>query len=288
MRSMADNTDAKVQHTQVGARDSDTALQQTVTDAQQTAEIDRLDRRVDRREQVTLAVAIIGVVIAAAAVWVSERQRQIMQRQMNDAREAAVESGKVTDRQLKIAESQAESMRVLAESTGANERARLYVSNVFLSSPGMLLQPGERFKAVVEMGNSGRSAAKHVSSNIVLELLPAGREPSATKQPYHGDYPVPPNTGGVGVEMAFELYHGGRVVGPMSRTTTNAVIAGRLAPFLHGRINYQDIFGEPHWLSICRVWRHSEINAFTGAAGGWRDCSKGEPTDDDARRLTPR
>ena len=94
------------------------------------------------------------------------------------------------------------------------------------------------------------------------------------------------NTGGVGVEMAFEPYRGSRAVGPLSGIMKRSISAESLVPVHHGRINYRDIFGAPHWLSICRIGKYDEINAFTGAVGGWRDCSTSEPTDDDARRLT--
>src|SRR5687767_1262875 len=53
------------------------SLQPSETDRKQTSDISKLDKRVERRERITLAVAVVGVLIAGASVYVSEQQRRV-------------------------------------------------------------------------------------------------------------------------------------------------------------------------------------------------------------------
>jgi hypothetical protein len=147
----------------------------------------------------------------------------------------------------------------------------------------MVPKAGERLRATLEIGNSGRSAAKHLQSNVSLEAVPRREGERMPPTKFTGDFGVPPNVGGVGVEISLALTKDGKNAGPLTETDVRGIFDGQLVVYLHGRFRFQDVFGERHWLDVCRVWKPDEVNGLTGGNGGWRDCSKNQRTDDDAR-----
>jgi len=222
-----------------------------------------------------LASAIVG------ACFVS-KQIDLTQEQIAAAQDAGIGQQRATNRALAIAENQAASSQLLADTMHSNERARLFVQNVFLTNTGMFPHVGEPVKAVVEIANSGRTVAKHVRGNLTLEILPTARTPKELpNQPFVGDYAIPPNAGGISVESDLELTENGKKVGPLLPEKLDLITKGRVALCVHGRVDYQDIFGSPHWITVCRIWKADTANVITGQRGGWEGCKQKQPSDDD-------
>lgn len=216
------------------------------------------------------AVLVVTAIVGSFVIY---RQLDVMEQQMADARAGAADEQKATNRSLAIAESQAASLKMLAEAMNANERARLYVQNVFTVRA---CQVGQRMSVLMEVANSGRTAAKHVASNVMLEVLPKGRVPNlrGRRADLVGDYTIPPNAGGAGVQADMELMRNGKRVGELTKALYDQISAGHAVIFLHGRIEYRDIGGGQHWISVCRVYRPDLVNVLSGTEGQWWACKE--------------
>jgi hypothetical protein len=160
-----------------------TGVTKSETDKTQTSEIRDLQRRGERRERITVAVAVIAALIAAAAWWTSERQLSIMQRQtdvmqdqLSDARKAAIESDKLTQRQFAIATSQAESMKTLANAnkvSAENSRILADANKGIADSATKSASATERLaSATSEAAQASRSLAESAThSNVAAQRL---------------------------------------------------------------------------------------------------------------------
>lgn len=155
-----------------------TGVTKSETDKTQTSEIRDLQRRGERRERITVAVAVIAALIAAAAWWTSERQLSMMQRQtdvmqdqLSDARKAALESDKLTQRQFAIATSQAESMKTLANAnkvSAENSRILADANKGIADSATKSASATERLaSATSEAAQASRSLAESATHSSV-------------------------------------------------------------------------------------------------------------------------
>lgn len=261
-------------------------------DDQQSADIRRLEALEAETQRITRGtyrLAKLGFAIAAAGVgasilqWCAMRDQVDLTRlQIAAAQDSGIGQQRATNRALAIAESQAGSSKLLADTMHSNERARLFVQNVFLATPGMFPRVAEPVKAIIEIANSGRTVAKHVRGNLAFEVLPAKRPaPGDRVKSLTGDHSIPPNAGGVASEIDLELTENGKNVGPLSLEKLQVITDGSAVLYVHGRIEYQDIFGSPHWITVCREWKADVANLITGQRGGWGACKQKQPTDDD-------
>lgn len=95
---------------------------QSITDEKQDRKLDVLENRIKRGELWIIFLTAAMTFAAFAAVYVARKQWRVMEQQtkvmqdtLADARKSNIESGKVTDRQLGIAEKQASSQGILAD-----------------------------------------------------------------------------------------------------------------------------------------------------------------------------
>lgn len=95
---------------------------QSIADAQQNRKLDVLENRIKRGELWIILLTAAMTIAAFAAVYVARKQWRVMELQtkvmqdtLADARKSAIESDKTSDRQFKIAEGQASSLKILAD-----------------------------------------------------------------------------------------------------------------------------------------------------------------------------
>lgn len=249
-------------------------------DQKQDADIQQLDSRVERRERVTLVVAIVGVLIAGASVYVSHRQREVMSEQLKDARESAHEGRANTNRALKVAEDQASALKVLAESTRqatvASNRAWLSIGIRADPIVSMTSNPpiiGRTWAISAPLENGGRSSAQNLTVRMSAVSVPRGAAPKFGSEPVilrDATIAAYGNTRTPGVP--FLLFETGRPVGPISAEAIADISAGRRRLFVHGRATYKDSFG-CHWSTFCYSYRLPEEE--------WTSCERNNDTGDE-------
>lgn len=120
--------------------------------------------------------------------------------------------------------------------------------------PTIPLNDGAPIVVPLTMENIGKTVAKHVRGDIAVYILKAGEDPDLNYGPGHTHYSFGPtgsfipNTPDVMNWIA--IREGKEIV--LTPITHTEVVDGRSLITIHGRIEYQDIFGVAHWLTFCQ------------------------------------
>jgi hypothetical protein len=208
---------------------------------------------------------------------VMQQQTKLLQEQLADSRKAAAEGDKVTERQLKIAESQADSLAKLAhaskvsadnsdriargseaavnaaqESVRLDQRAWIGVTNI-TGKPVV----GEPLKIRVMYQNTGRTPATAAKKLCFVAVADRGKQP--VFPPFDKTMPaadqvlsrsvIPPNgsnnvTGSLYLKATLAPY-------PFTQANVESVTNGTVVLYVRALITYDDIFGRHHWVTAC-------------------------------------
>lgn len=113
---------------------------------------------------------------------------------------------------------------------------------------------GQPLEVRTTIKNSGKTPARNVVIRSVFEPLERGKVPTFD---YSGDAVFPLGA------MQPEKEHFSRIVItrkdgspviPMNQATFNALRSGAVVIWAHGRVEYEDIFGDEHWAEWCYFW----------------------------------
>jgi hypothetical protein len=163
------------------------------------------------------------------------------------------------------------SLTLLGEMKKQNDLTRqnlVAIQRAWVSVKGGPSDPGELApeRRVVQLvvHNSGKTPAMNVRRQTVAQIIagPAATPPAVS---FAG-----PATQGVIAEGQDLTARTG--LGPFSRQDLDAVAAGKSTLYLHGRVDFDDIFGHAHWLTLCYFYTRE-------AEGHWRLCPAGNGTD---------
>jgi hypothetical protein len=130
--------------------------------------------------------------------------------------------------------------------------------------------PNQPIAAPVELGNSGKTPASHVTGDVVAELLAPEEEPTFVYTKGHprshiAEITILPNQ-----QMHFSaevLKRGKGTPRPVLYTSDiqKLVEAGKLLIVIHGSLTYDDVFGVHHWMHFCSFGGSG--NVFGGPKG---------------------
>jgi hypothetical protein len=241
----------------------------SLTDRAQDERIADLDARSRRRENISLGIAVIGAVIALAAAGISYLQWRVMHEQLADARAGTKEANAMTQRALKSAESQADSLRVLAGTTRdlvtATERTLVWSERAWVHCDGVFSDPpavdggnpsiaGRPVKLTFLLTNNGRSPAERVVIEGAGEVVPTGKRPNLRKrlELVVREHATIPNAGELRATSSLVTrYSSPHPAGPLTDAMINNFASGRTRLFAFGRMSFHDVFGGEHWLTFC-------------------------------------
>jgi hypothetical protein len=153
----------------------------------------------------------------------------------------------------KAAKAAANSVILAQNSSQIDQRAWVSVSDM------KFIPRGDQFDVNVVFGNTGKTPAKDFTIREAGELVQKGKVPTAEEslQPGHGI--IAPNG----------TFH--------SKLSANGYYDARLGNLIvHGKIDYNDVFGNGHWTKFCYYW----IPGVAGSEGGFAPCDSGNSIDD--------
>ncbi len=182
--------------------DSASQITKANTDTTQTEQIRELQERSERRERITLVVAVIGVLIAAGSVYVSERQRSIMERQLSDAEDDALRDQVTLRNTLRLAQQQAQ----------ASTDAATAMTNSIGPAATSAARAAERSAAsAAQMAGATKSASESAAktADAVTRQLERIDRPSLTVSLSAGG-PVTPTAGGMDFIVQITITNEGR------------------------------------------------------------------------------
>ncbi len=116
------------------------------------------------------------------------------------------------------------------------------------------LSAGQDFVVRVSIKNTGKTPATDVIFHARLQAISKGAVPNYS----YGD------TGGSGMMLPQSI--GTHEIGmghPVPADTSRALARGERTMFLHGRIEYKDIFGDEHWTNWCYYLEGYGLETFT-------------------------
>jgi len=152
------------------------------------------------------------------------------------------------------------------ENHRGKERARIVVFDVF--NKPLTPVAGELYRVIVALKNVGQTAAKNCRITIAVEPVPAGSKPTI---PTTG---VPTTEIGVmlpGIEhkaigIPVRIIPTGEETA-ITQELADQITSGRIRIFTHGRVDYEDVSGTPHWFTFCCHTLFPTFNNF----GIWND-----------------
>jgi hypothetical protein len=133
------------------------------------------------------------------------------------------------------------------------------------------------FLIPTELINTGKTPAKNVHGNIVVGVFKKGEPLDFTYSPGYAHYGVAAGTifpGGKIVESFEGIKHGHERAESIIFTPAMKadLFSARSFIVVHGRIEYNDIFGKDHWTTYCRYVLHPELIS--------DECTRYNDTDD--------
>lgn len=184
------------------------------------------------------AYVIINLFIAAAGVtsiFLIKHQRDVMKDQLQAMRDQLTE--------MKLARQHERSMAKL--------EYRAWIQ--FESITHETADRGE-FQVIVAIGNSGRTPAKNIKVTWVVEDVD-GRKPNFDYTPNLGvtARPVfpPKATMMLPITTTYAL----------TRQRWSDMEQGKRSIFAHGKVTYDDVFGDHHWMTFCQEFS-TKLNRF--------------------------
>jgi hypothetical protein len=114
------------------------------------------------------------------------------------------------------------------------------------------------------IGNSGKTPAKDVTGDMVVQLLKETEEPDFIYAPGHPRMHLPkililPNTEAHSpLKVQYDPPGGNKPVAVLySQKLKDQIENGTLLVVVHGRLTYDDVFGRQHWLKFCTFGGHN-------------------------------
>jgi hypothetical protein len=266
--------------------------------AQTNRENDRQDKQANRREKVTLWVAVAGVVIAAASTGISWFQWDLMRQQLSDARESSKIQDKVTARTIAALEKQADAMTnsigpattsaATAAETNAktSERiAKASESSVEATREALRLEQrawiamdtvtafpltaGGPAAVHVSLRNTGKTPAVNVKTGARMRVFAKGVEPSLT---FAGSQWLGQQSNSILAPNSTVNLRGmtydreGRPYNLLDNDVAGFA-DGAIVLYFDGVVTYDDIFKRSHRTTFCTYW--------DPAISGYNDCARG-------------
>jgi hypothetical protein len=216
---------------------------------------EKSDRPVkNRREKTRTRLEIAGVIIASAVavltfltLAVFYGQLNLLTKQTNDAEMDARASRRQGREEIRALQLQ---VTDVAKNTQIEQRA--WIDIQFTPTPW---KENESLKFRVIVLNTGRTPAKHLRCEALVEKLLIGERPhfghvgnrlsSEVLQPN-----VPVNNWGF-QSVTPDLPDGQAASIPMSHSDIQELDAGKAFAVVHGIFNYEDVFGASHWVRFC-------------------------------------
>jgi hypothetical protein len=184
------------------------------------------------------AYVIINLFIAAAGVtsiFLIKHQRDVMKDQLQAMRDQLTE--------MKLARQHDRSMAKL--------EYRAWIQ--FESIKHQTADKGE-FKVIVGLGNAGRTPAKNIKVKWVVESRP-GKNPDFDYSPDLGITARPVFPPKAILMLPITTNYG------LTRQLWSAIEQGKRSIFAHGKVTYEDVFGDHHWMTFCQEFS-TELNRF--------------------------
>lgn len=229
--------------------------EQAITDASQDKRIRGLTDRVEWRERLTLAVAIAGVTIAGAGVWVSHSQWTVMNEQLKDSRAATDDMRRLivaNENQAKgIIEQATANRRIVEFYERSHLRASLFIDPlVFLESNPSI--EGQTWSVSIGIENLGARPATEVTAQVAAQYVPAPLTPQyeQRKTVLQGGTAGPLETPRT-PPVEFVNIRTGRPIGPITSSLLQHLRTGKATLIVHGQISYRDAVG-CHQLEFCQ------------------------------------
>lgn len=133
------------------------------------------------------------------------------------------------------------------------------------------------FLVPTQLVNTGKTPAKNVRGNIVVDVFRKGEPLNFTYTAGHAHYAIQAGTifPSGGITESFEaIKHGQDKAEPIIFTVPlkDELFNAQAFLVVHGRIEYRDIFGAEHWTTYCRYVLHPELIS--------SECTRYNNTDD--------
>ena len=134
---------------------------------------------------------------------------------------------------------------------------RPWVGISFTAAAKITVTVGKSFFVPVTLINSGRTPAKNVTGNVAVDLLRNGEAIKFSYTPGRASYKIFAGTifPTGAIDRSFESIHHGPQRAEATIVTKeifDSLLANRTLAIVHGRIEYSDPFGTPHWTTFCR------------------------------------
>lgn len=240
------------------------------TDAEQNKQIQDLKRNV----VIAWGIAAFGPLIAISGLVFSGLQWDVMRQQLADSQAAAADTRRlIAANELQaraIVDLVSETKRaadISAKAARSNERAWLNVMSVGIAPAGRPAV-GQPLMIEIELSNFGRTTASGVAAYVAAELLPKGVRPTRGGEPITIGSGTVPQWGNVGTTIAVTKTGSRTHLGPLTQASFDRIMNGSLILQMHGRVEFDDVYGERQSLPICQMYRPN----IPPPNGEWMSC----------------
>jgi hypothetical protein len=174
----------------------------------------------------------------------------------------------------KAANAARDAVEATRDATRIDQRAWVSLKNVFTDPK--IPEVGKTIRFSVEFYNSGKTPARKLIGNAVVDPVAKGGEPNFS---YTGDkqiaagYMAPNSMSNADLFPAISRSTG--KPGPLTQPLFDGITNGDIILYVHGRIDYEDIFGLPHWTTFC--WFYLPGNGQFGACAAHNDSDDYHP-----------
>jgi hypothetical protein len=196
-------------------------------------------------------------------------------------------------KQTESAETSANASKSAAETSALTMRLdqRAWV---IVKYPTIPLTIGQPIAVPLTLENIGKTLAKNISAVFAIYVTKRGETPDFVCAHGHSYYSFgptgyfPPNI--PDTERWFALSRKDSRTITLTKDMDDAIRDGKLAITIHGKIDYEDIFGTPHWVTFCQ---QGEANTEKTRTGGNDQCSaynqadNNQTPDDDPSLIVP-
>jgi hypothetical protein len=123
--------------------------------------------------------------------------------------------------------------------------------DIFKAEPE-IIEVGKRTRLVLSFKNTGKTPARNIKARAIMEPIPKGRLPRFS---YAGEliahYGLLAPSALAFVRFELVMSKTTREPGLVTQAVLDELILGKTTVYVHGRIDYEDIFGCPHWMTFC-------------------------------------
>jgi hypothetical protein len=228
------------------------------TNRKQDASEDRVSRYIEIATLIFVILTTAGIFYQACILNSSDEAIHKSANAAKDAADAAKASVEATNTVMKI-----------------DQRAWIgldYLDPVPVSG----LEVGKTFAAKAGITNTGKTPARNLVIYSIIEPVDAGKRPNFS---YSG---IPPITGGflppngkasLPPNALIDLRQPQQPLAIVDQERLDLFKNKKFGIYAHGRIEYDDIFGDSHWMTYCSYLPYPSIGTFAF-------CSEHNETDD--------